>query len=248
MSQTEPSPITDLVVTVTRVLQIRGDSEVGSASGFFYLNRERLFLVTNRHVVIDETKGHRPDALKIRVHTDPTNITRNIDIVTPLYEGTERRWLESEETNADVAAIELNRSEIEGYVIKAFSAANMPPNDVVIDLGESVLVLGYPLGFYDDIHNLPIIRNAILASVYPVPFRGNPYFLIDGRLHEGMSGSPIITKPSPIRPTKKGISFMGGPVTFLLGILSHTFPVPKGIEPLDLSAVWFASLVDSITR
>lgn len=248
MSQTNPNPITDLVVTVTRVLQLQADTEVGRASGFFYLNRERLFLVTNRHVVIDEQRGHRPDALKIRVHTDPKNIARNTDVVIPLYEGAEKRWLESEETNADIAAIELNRTEMEGHIIKAFSASNMPPNEVIIDIGEPVLVLGYPLGFYDDAHNLPIIRNAILASVYPVPFRRNPYFLIDGRLHEGMSGSPIITKPSPIRPTKTGISFMSGPVTYFLGILSHTFPVPTGVEPLDLSAVWFASLVERITQ
>ena len=200
---TDPGHITDLILTVTRVVQIQEGVEVGSASGFFYLNRERLFLVTNRHVVIDEQEGRRPEALKIRVHTNPIDIAGNIDMVIPLYDGSERLWLEDEGTNADIAAVELNRTEMQGYIIKAFSAANMPPNDVRIDLGEPVLVLGYPLGFYDEVHNLPIIRNAILASVYPVPFRGNPYFLIDGRLHQGMSGSPIITKPSPIRPTKK---------------------------------------------
>jgi hypothetical protein len=32
------------------------------------------------------------------------------------------------------------------------------------------------------------------CSAYPVPFQGNPHFLIDARLHKDTSGSQVITK------------------------------------------------------
>ena len=67
-----------------------------------------------------------------------------------------------------------------------------------VSIGDDLLVIGYPLGIRDTKHKTPIIRSAIMASVYPLPFDGMPYFLIDSFLHEGTSGSPVLLKPSTV--------------------------------------------------
>ena len=109
--------------------------------------------------------------------------------------------------------------------------------------------MGYPLGiYYDDVNNLPVVRNGIVASAYPVPYKGQPYFLIDAKLHKGTSGSPVMTKFKRDWRKVEGGSIMGDFQFFLLGINSSTWQLPEGEEPLGLNAVVFASIVREITR
>jgi hypothetical protein len=46
-------------------MTMRGQTRVSNATGFFFRREERLFLVTSRHVVLDEASQHRPDRLQI---------------------------------------------------------------------------------------------------------------------------------------------------------------------------------------
>lgn len=55
-----------MLVAVVLVTQMQGGQVVGQATGFFYQNDGRVYLVTNRHVVRDEAKGHLPDTLPWR--------------------------------------------------------------------------------------------------------------------------------------------------------------------------------------
>ncbi len=73
--------------------------------------------------------------------------------------------------------------------------------------------MGYPLGVYDDIHNLPLLRTGIIASAYPIPFRCKPYFLVDSHLEEGMSSSPVMTKFKDTWLTRSGTT---SPIGFSL--------------------------------
>ena len=88
-----------------------------------------------------------------------------------------------------------------------------------------LIVVGYPLGLYDSMHNTPIIRSATIAIVYPLPFEGKDYFLIDSRLHKGTSGSPVILKPQDN----------------LVGIHSGQLE-----EDTNLNIVWYAELIPEI--
>jgi hypothetical protein len=78
-------------------------------------------------------------------------------------------------------------------ILRIFNAINLLPNNIRLHVGEDVMVMGYPLGVFDDMHNLPILRNGIIASAYPIPFKRNQYFLVDSYLEKGTSGSPVIT-------------------------------------------------------
>jgi len=48
-----------------------------------------------------------------------------------------------------------------------------------------VPIVGFPLGFHDTLHHLPVVRQAALASSFGLRFPGNGYFLTDARTHRG---------------------------------------------------------------
>ena len=53
-----------------------GDTAVGTGTGFFFQPVfERIFLITNRHMVIDESDQFFPDHLVLKLHTDPVDLT-----------------------------------------------------------------------------------------------------------------------------------------------------------------------------
>ena len=110
--------------------------------------------------------------------------------------------------------------------------------------------MGYPLGVYDSKNNLPIFRNAMIASSYGVPFQGQPMFLTDANLHPGTSGSPVITKPKSAWVDDKGnTNIITGTVYYLLGVHSGTLgvtPAGKAEIPLGLGAAWYANLIEEI--
>src|SRR5438552_397010 len=92
-----------------------------------------------------------------------------------------------------------------------------------------------------------VVTSASIASVYPTPFNGNPFFLVDARVFQGNSGSPVITKPTSLLVKESGNELVVGKVSFLVGVLSHTWPIYEGKEHLGLNAVWFSSLVEKLT-
>ncbi|HZB15693.1 MAG TPA: hypothetical protein VE445_00895 [Nitrososphaeraceae archaeon] len=39
-------------------------------TGFFFMNDQKLFLITNRHVIINETENYVPNVIRTRIHTN----------------------------------------------------------------------------------------------------------------------------------------------------------------------------------
>ena len=248
-------PIDNLVTRVVPITSFKKGEPISLATGFFYRHEDKLYLITNRHNVVNEEKEYFPDELKLRLHVNKNDISQNELFPLPLY-GREGKpvWFEhpTSGNEIDVIALLLDMKLIESsYFISTFNKTDQIPEQVEIPIGEDVLVLGYPLGYYDTLHNLPLVRDAILASVYPVPFKGKPYVLIDSRLHRGTSGSPVITKLKQMHHHKTGITMMATkPVSFLVGVQSANLDVssrdPEKDEPLGLSIVWLASLITEI--
>jgi hypothetical protein len=79
--------IEPLLLTTTRIATFDGDRNLTSASGFFFERDRQLWLVTSRHVLIDEPSGHRPNRIEIQCHTDPDNLTRMQVLSIWLYNG-----------------------------------------------------------------------------------------------------------------------------------------------------------------
>jgi hypothetical protein len=101
----------------------------------------------------------------------------------------------------------------------------------LIKVGAPLLVIGFPLGFHDALHHMPVVRGASLASSYGLRFQGMSYFLTDARTHRGTSGAPVVSRIPGGAYGRTGISCR------LLGIHSSRFDMatrdPVEDEALD---------------
>ena len=221
-------------------------TNTGSASGFFYKQNLEVYLITNRHVVINEIKDFFPDHLVIRVHTSETNLLPNRDINIPLYNNQIPLWREHPHiNNVDVIAIKVSNLLDSSDFITLWRDELFIQEEDLIELGAPVIIMGYPMAFYDSRHNLPISRSGTLASLYGANFEGNPYFLIDANLHPGTSGSPVYMPRSPTRKTLTGYDISDRPFPpILLGINSGEYSA-DGVK-LGLNVVWYAHLIREI--
>lgn len=235
--------IIDLLLKITTPITCKeGRKTIGIGTGFFFRHNEKTYLVSSRHVFINEGKNFYPDKVTIRLNRSSTDLTQSGELTFDLYRtGTDdKNWIEINR-EIDLAALEIG--DPKGYILAALSTANLPPKDFRMSLGEQVLVIGYPKGFYDEVHNLPIIRSASIGSAYGVPFKKIPLFLVDSRLHPGTSGSPVITIPkSVIQMPQGGISIVSQPQWHFLGINSGEF------GDLQLNAVWYSYLIPELLK
>jgi len=233
----------------------RKTSQLAMGTGFFYRKgRERLFLVTNRHMVYDEDRHYFPDKLRLFVHSDKEHLSKTKNIDLKLWDKAGKRlWKHSRRYPvADVVALEVPVGAMEGCFFFTFSREDIldKPNSLPgkdISLGVQALVLGYPLDFYDRMNHFPMARMASVATWPWFNFGRKPCFLIDARLHHGMSGSPVVSSPGIIHKTGasrgKGISKTDREI-YLLGIFSSEWNSYG--EPLGLNTVWHASLIEDI--
>ena len=221
------------------------------ATGFFYKHtvqpmKREAYLITNRHVAIDEERSLYPNVFRILIHNS-IDILRSVrEIEIPLYdEKLNPVWYEHPHINdADIVALNIDGYITAGDVIEYWSKDDFPSQSQIIAFGSKVSIIGYPLAFYDDVHNFPIARAGTIASPYGVAFQGEPCFLVDANLHEGMSGSPVIIPRSGVRPE------CGTVIHTLLGIHSAGWGVYNRFEPnwieLGLGKVWYPDLIEEI--
>ncbi|QJW84893.1 trypsin-like peptidase domain-containing protein [Ramlibacter terrae] len=238
--------IEPLLLACTRVSTFNGERLLTAASGFLFERGARLFFVTNRHVLIDPPNGHHPDRIDLAVHTDAVDLTRFAVVSVPLYADGKGRWRQAEDSggDVDVAAIELDRAALpKSVVVRAFTLDHLQGPLDEIGIGTPLLVVGFPLGFYDTVHNLPVARQAAVASAFGVRFREKGYFLTDARTHRGTSGAPVVMRDAggdPKLPRK------------LLGIHAARIDMrtrEEGVdESLGLNSAWYADILRTLTE
>lgn len=249
--------IDQLHYTVTRITTHQYNDNKGidrrilkTATGFFYhnLQNDLLFLVTNRHVVRD--RNYLPNVITITLHSDENDMTQNKEYLIHLYDKITPIWRSPDHPEVDVVAIPIDLKDFASLDIKyiSFASNNLLPKDLQLDVGEDVFIMGYPLGIYDEIHNLPVIRGGTISSAYPILWNRRPYFLVDANLEEGTSGSPVLTKFKGIWRRTDGRLLNLEPAIFLLGINSSTFPKHRRQRrPVGLNATYFAHIIDEMT-
>jgi hypothetical protein len=212
---------------------------IGFATGFFFEQEGRTFLVTNRHVVVKEEDEFYPDRLVVRIHTSKTDILPTRDVVLPLYEANGRPlWLEHSK-GIDIIALEIGHLLKETDMVTCWKPDNVLQLDAKLEVGSQVLVIGYPMGLYEPKSYLPILRSGMLATTYGIAFDELPLCLIDANLHKGDSGSPVLTVPSEVI---EGVALPPSHLpSYLLGVNSGSYSV-RGVA-LGLNAVWYGNLI-----
>ena len=243
------APVDPLFLAAPRVSTFHGKQALTNASGFFFERDDRLFLVTSRHVVIDEATKHFPDRLEIELHLDASNLTRSTGFSMLLYSEGEAVWRQGRDSGSeiDVAVIELDRSALpDESVIRAFSPAHLSTSFADVHPGESLLVVGFPLGFHDALHHLPVLRHAIIASPYGIRFQGQGYFLTDARTHRGTSGAAVVMRDTSPEARNAALPWK------LLGV--HSARMDMGDrdlvldESLGLNCAWYADILLTLTK
>jgi hypothetical protein len=155
-----PTMIEPLLLTTTLVSTFCDRQGLTAASGFFFERDQRLYLVTSRHVLIDKPSGHFPNRIELTLHTDAGNLTHATALSVPLYMDGQSLWHQGRDAGGeiDVALIELDRAALpESVLIRSFTPAHLQHSLQEVEVGTSLLVVGFPLGFHDTLHHLPVV-------------------------------------------------------------------------------------------
>ncbi len=243
------STIEPILLTTVRILAFQGDKPLTNASGFFFERDQRLFLVTSRHVFIDKPSGHFPDRIKIELHTDRDNLVASSEFSIPLYDNGKSVWRQGKDSagEIDVAAIELDRDALPATMVyHAFSPRHLLDQLDQVEVGTALLVVGYPLGFHDTFHHMPVVRQAVIASSFGLRFQGEGFFLTDARTHRGTSGAPIVARIPAPDPHQGDLPWL------LLGVHSARLDIGtrdlKLDEALGLNCAWYADILLKLTE
>jgi len=240
--------IESLLLATTHIRTFDGQKLLTNASGFFFARDNQLFLVTSRHVIIDAPSAHFPSHLEIEVHTDMNNLTQSVGFSIPLYRNGLSLWRQGSDRagEIDVAAIEIDRAALpQQMAYRAFTPAHLPNQVDSIEVGSSLLVVGFPLGFHDTLHHMPVVRQAVIASSFGLRFQGKGYFLTDARTHRGTSGAPVVMRVADS-------AALGDLPWQLLGI--HSARLDLGDrdleldEALGLNCTWYADILMTLTQ
>lgn len=180
-------------------------------------------LITNKHVIDNAI------SLRLRISlSDPKNFKRKVGVATyEITDGLEHVVIPHPSPDLDLAAITLGGifHHLQSQGLTSYGVM-FAENDIATDqelsetsLAESILMIGYPTGLSDEKHNLPIMRQGILASDPQIPFNGKDQFLIDCACYPGSSGSPVLLKEKNIFVGPDGSIGIGRRRSSLLGIL-----------------------------
>ena len=241
--------IEPLLLAAARVNTFAGQRLLTNASGFFFHRGERLFLVTSRHVMMDEPSTHFPDRIEIELHIDPANMAKSTGFSMPLYRAGKSVWKQGEDTGGeiDVAVLEIERKALPATaVLRAFTPEHLCDPAQPLEIGSSLLVVGFPLGFHDALHHLPVVRHAVNASPFGLRFQGKGYFLTDARTHRGTSGAPVVMRAPRGEQDTRDLPWM------LLGVHSSRMDVGTRDleldEALGLNCAWYADILLTLTE
>lgn len=235
-----------LLLATTRVTTYLGDTLLTGATGFFFERLDRLYLVTSRHVVRDERSGHSPDRLEIELHTSAVDLTQVQQVSLDLYKHGLSTWRSAQDqaSDVDVAVLEIDRKALPQDVrLHCFTPKHLQDQLEDIEIGTSLLIVGFPLGFHDTVHHLPVARQATIASAFGVRFQGRGFFLTDARTHRGTSGAPVVMRHAAANRDKL-------PWT-LLGVHAARMDMggrdPSVDESLGLNCAWYADVLMALT-
>lgn len=217
----------------------------------------RVFLVTNRHVFENERKAF------VRFNPEGSDPAReyNLDLIDNV--GT-RLWLPHPDKEVDVAVIGINVALLREHSIKfAWFRNDQHALDRKgaaskgVSEGDSVFVLGFPLGLVGEGRNFVVTRQGVVARVRDCIEGLRKEFLIDCSIFPGNSGGPVVTRPEivSIRGTEavKAAHLLGivaGYVPYRDVAISSQTKQPRIVfeENSGLASVFPLDYVDDVIR
>ena len=257
----------------TPVFLMNGQQAVQQGTGFFFASTkadgtpDTVFLVTNYHVVTGRPPLSKEaplgDRVQFLIHEDRVDLARVRHLELPLYDATHQPlWVASDSVpDADVVLLPIPPEAYARVSLFVFTEAHTH-GDIKMRPTSGATLLGYPYGFADTAHDLPVWKTGHIASEPSVDFDNRPVFLVDVSAFPGMSGSPVLAVENGIYESEEG-TMRSGRVLKLLGVFS-AMPVVRQMKTaaagadaaptvatetgLQLGFVWKAALVADLAR
>ena len=190
----------------------------------------------------DAPTQHAPDRIEIELHADVSDLTQFATLSILLHLNGMAVWRQARDSGGeiDVAVLELDRTAMPAdCVIRPFGPQHLTVEFDGFEVGNRLAIPAFPLGFFDTLHHLPVVRQASVASCYGVRFQGQGCFLTDARMHRGCSGAPVLARVDPAKS--------GQPRWCLLGVHSSRMDMATRDTVLDeslgLNCAWYADVL-----
>lgn len=222
-------PLQDDLIYYTNRIQVslKGSSGIKTtyATGLWAVsqNTQKLLFITNRHVIDDtfnpemKKHGYIVDHIDVELRkfnqNSPLNETGFFDLVSP------QKKIYYPQDQTDLAAIEISMklTNLQNATKSGFRPNALDLNNEIADgpffkselkIMDSVSFVGFPNDLYDTKANIPIARQAAIASRPGFPFTGKAVtgevILVSGLSLGGSSGSPVISNEVGIKATGVG--------------------------------------------
>ena len=184
---------------------------LSTATGFVVQEQNRYFLVSNWHVFsgrnaetgkpLSDTAGI-PDEVRIAHHLRKGIGHWRFHGESLLNSDGSPRWTAHPKgQEVDVAVLELSNVKLD-VAIYPFDLS-LAGLDMVPAPAMTVSVIGFPFGLRPNVF-FPIWKTGHVATDPEIPYKGYAAFLIDATTREGMSGSPVVMRPTGYYQTSDG--------------------------------------------
>ena len=220
------SPAEQLAHSTVRIECTLPGGQLGTGTGFFYsLNKSGEqhipVIVTNKHVIDGALKGRFILTLIDSEGGPIVGANHGFEI-----EKFHSLWRPHPVSTVDLCAmpiaplLRLAEQRGQNFYYVTLDKSLVPSSSEIEDMigMEKITMVGYPNGLWDQVNNLPIFRQGVLASNYNRDWNGKKEFLIDSACFPGSSGSPVMLFDIGSHQTKKG-NFFGSSRVKLLGVL-----------------------------
>ncbi|MBD8108612.1 S1 family peptidase [Erwinia persicina] len=179
---------------------LKNEIRIGSGTGFLYEYGEKVFLITNYHVLTcREPKNPEcllpgymdsPDSIHCAIpqfneesHYIAGELSLKIDDSFTFYEHKKRS------NGVDIVAIKIEMDDEQRSIITTQHDIDLV-DDIAVHVTSNLFIAGYPWGFSAE-PSLPIWKKGTVASDPRFSSEGIPKIYIDTFTNPGMSGSPV---------------------------------------------------------
>lgn len=222
-------PLSEELLHTTIRIESKTDRGICTGTGFFFNfciqgDASIPAIVTNKHVVSDAIGGK----IVFSLADHEMNLTGERQAI-PIPDF-KRAWIFHPDDNVDLCVFpfaplhHLLDKPNRRLFYKALNQSNLPTqNDIeAFSCIDSITMIGYPNGLWDDRNNLPIVRTGVTATPYKYDYLGEKEFMIDAACFPGSSGSPVFIYNEGAYAA--GSNICVGSRLFLIGIL-HAGPL-----------------------
>lgn len=178
-----------------------------TGTGFFYgflvkddgesTKREyEIYLVTARHVVANRNN------LKARLNPQSAGTAgKEFEVPTNPPPG-QNTWFFHPDPLIDIAAVRVNYNELmsSGFAVNFFAQDDHTTDRSQMQsqgtgAGDSVFVLGFPMGLAGQQRNYVIVRQGVIARISEMLDNASTTFMVDSFVFPGNSGGPVVSRP-----------------------------------------------------